>query len=306
MRARVIPGTTSYSVDLYIQDTAGAALPGLAYNTASLTAYYRRGGNGSATAITLATLASATAAWSSGGFKEVDATNMPGLYRLDVPDAALAVGAASVVIILKGAASMSPCVLELLLEATPGALRVNKATAGAAGTLTMDAGAPSTTDFFKRNRVKIVYGTGAGQSRYVSGQAGQVLSVTPNWVTNPDSTSVFEVVDFGLDASTLAEVVAAIWDEARSGHTTAGTFGKALQDADLRAALWQVAIAEAYSTDGSNATPIQLLYEIAQALTEVVKSGSQLLIKKRDGTTTAFTLTCSPDADNPTSVTRSS
>lgn len=306
MRARVIPGTTGYSVDVYIQDTAGAALTGLAYNTASLTAYYRRSGNGSATAITLATLASATAAWSSGGFVEVSSSNMPGLYRLDIPNAALAEGASSVVIILKGAASMSPCVLELLLENTPGALRVNKATAGAAGSVTMDAGAPSTTDFFKRNRVKIVSGTGAGQSRYISAQSGQVLSVTPNWVTNPDSTSIFEIVDFGLDASTLAELVNAIWDELRGSHTIAGTFGKALQDADLRAALLQTAIAESYSTDGSPATVVQLLYEIAQALTEVVKSGSQLLIKKRDGTTTAFTLTCSPDADNPTSVTRSS
>lgn len=45
-----------------------------------------------AAAITPATLASASAAWSSGGFKEVDATNAPGLYRFDVPDAAIASG----------------------------------------------------------------------------------------------------------------------------------------------------------------------------------------------------------------------
>lgn len=47
-------------------------------------------------AITMATLASASAAWSSGGFKEVDATNCPGLYRFDVPDAALATGPFSI------------------------------------------------------------------------------------------------------------------------------------------------------------------------------------------------------------------
>lgn len=302
-RPAIIPGSTSQSIDVYIQDTAGAALTGLAYNTASLVAYYRRPG-GSATAITLATLANAQAAYSSGGFVAVDGTNCPGLYRLDIPNAAIDVGVGSVIIELKGASSMSPCVVEIPLLATPGALRINKAATAAAGTLTMDAGAPSTTDFYKRNRVKIVAGTGAGQSRYISGQSGQVLTVTPNWVTTPDSTSVFEVVDFGLDSATLAELVAAIWGESRSAYTTAGTFGKALQDADLRAALWQVAIAEAYSTDGANATPVQLLYEIAQALTEVVKSGDQLLIKKRDGTTTAFTLQCSPDADEPTSITR--
>lgn len=302
-RPAIIPGSTSKSIDVYIQDTAGAALTGLAYNTASLVAYYRRPG-GSATAITLATLANAQAAFSSGGFVAVDGTNCPGLYRLDIPNAAIEVGVDSVIIELKGAASMSPCVVEIPLAATPGALRINKVVSATASTLTMDAGAPSTTDFYKRNRVKIVAGTGAGQSRYISAQSGQALTVTPNWVTTPDTTSVFEIVDFGLDASTQAELVAAIWGESRGAYTTAGTFGKALQDADLRAALWQVAIAEAYSTDGANATPVQLLYEIAAALTEVVKSGDQLLIKKRDGTTTAFTLQCSPDADEPTSITR--
>lgn len=112
-------GATSQSIYVEILDstsTTGGRLTGLAYNTASLTAYYVRNG-GSATQITLATLAAANSAYSSGGFKEVDATNMPGVYRLDVPDAALASGADSVVITLKGATGMVQVSLEVQLVA---------------------------------------------------------------------------------------------------------------------------------------------------------------------------------------------
>jgi hypothetical protein len=83
------------------------------YNTYSLTAYYLREGAASATAITLATMTVGT--WATGGFKEVDATNMPGIYELGLPDAALATGANSVVVMLKGAANMAPVTLEIQL-----------------------------------------------------------------------------------------------------------------------------------------------------------------------------------------------
>lgn len=114
----LLAGSTSVSVQVFIQDSSvstGAGLTGLAYNTASLVASYVQPA-GSRTAITLATLAAANSAWSSGGFKEIDATNCPGLYRLDIPNAALT-GATHVTIHLKGAASMVPCLLEVELVA---------------------------------------------------------------------------------------------------------------------------------------------------------------------------------------------
>lgn len=110
-------GTTSKSVLVFIQNsgsTTGAGLTGLVFNSASLIAYYCQPGVTGSTVISLATLASATAAYSSGGFKEIDATNMPGTYRLDIPNAALT-GAADVVIMLSGAASMAPLPLEIEL-----------------------------------------------------------------------------------------------------------------------------------------------------------------------------------------------
>ncbi len=112
-------GVTSQSIYVEILDstsTTGARKTGLAYNTASLTAYYVRQG-GSAVSITLATLAAANSAWSSGGFKEVDATNMPGVYRLDIPDAAIASGVKSVVVTLKGATGMVQVSKEIRLVA---------------------------------------------------------------------------------------------------------------------------------------------------------------------------------------------
>ncbi|RWO29578.1 MAG: hypothetical protein EOS10_22295 [Mesorhizobium sp.] len=101
-------GAAGQSIYFDVLDSAsstGGRKTGLVFNTASLTAYYVRNQN-TATAITLATLAAANTAWSSGGFKEVDATNMPGIYRLDVPDAAFATGADSVAITIKGASGM--------------------------------------------------------------------------------------------------------------------------------------------------------------------------------------------------------
>lgn len=96
-------GSTSVSIDVLLRDTAGAEVTGKVHTDA--TAYYWRQG-GSPTAITTATLAAINSAWSSGGFKEADATNMPGSYRLDVPDAAFASGADWVEINVKVSGAM--------------------------------------------------------------------------------------------------------------------------------------------------------------------------------------------------------
>lgn len=114
----IVKGTTSLIAYIFVSDssvTTGVGLTGLAYNTASLVASYVRPG-AARTAITLATQ-TVTGAFSSGGFVEVDATNCPGLYRLDIPDAALASGVNAVVVMLKGAANMVPVALEVELTA---------------------------------------------------------------------------------------------------------------------------------------------------------------------------------------------
>lgn len=116
MKLSIKAGATSQSINIWIQDsssTTGAGLSGLAYNTSGLTAYYALP-LAASTAITLATLAAITTAWTSGGFKEIDATNMKGWYRLDIPNAALASGR-FVSMHLQGAANMAPLPLEIEL-----------------------------------------------------------------------------------------------------------------------------------------------------------------------------------------------
>ncbi len=112
--------TTSKSVGIVILDstkTDGSGLTGLVYNSGSLIAYWYQPGVSAPAAISLATLASATTAYSSGGFFELDATHMKGHYRLDIPNACLT-GATDVIIELSGATNMAPCRLEIELTAT--------------------------------------------------------------------------------------------------------------------------------------------------------------------------------------------
>jgi hypothetical protein len=111
-------GATSETAEVFIQDsskTDGSGLTGLVYNTANLTCYYSFP-RGASTAVTLATLGSATAAWATGGFKEIDATNKPGCYRFDIPNALLASGNGRYVnVYFRGATNMAPCPLEIEL-----------------------------------------------------------------------------------------------------------------------------------------------------------------------------------------------
>jgi hypothetical protein len=109
-------GATSRIWEVFVADsssTTGAGLAGLAYNSASLTAYYHRNTTGTATAITLANMTAGT--FTSSGFKEIDATNMPGWYQFCPPNAALASGADSCSFHLKGATNMAPLPIEVQL-----------------------------------------------------------------------------------------------------------------------------------------------------------------------------------------------
>lgn len=117
-KLQVNKGTTSKILSIFIQDsssTTGDGLTGLAWNTASLSWYYYREGAGTgATQVTLATMTIGT--WASGGFVEIDATDMPGWYEIGIPDAAIASGADSVGSQLKGATNMAQLNLEIQLN----------------------------------------------------------------------------------------------------------------------------------------------------------------------------------------------
>ena len=87
----ILAGTISASLFFELKATTTGA-PTTGKVAADMIGSYWRQGAGRV-AITLSDLALINSVYSSGGVKEVDATNMPGLYRLDVPDAALVAGA---------------------------------------------------------------------------------------------------------------------------------------------------------------------------------------------------------------------
>lgn len=118
----ILAGATGQSVNVFIQDTSktnGSGLTGLVFNSSGLIGYYTFAGtNTTATSITLATLAAVNSSYSSGGFKEIDATHMPGVYRFDIPNATLAAASGrSVLIMLSGSANMAPVLVEIELTA---------------------------------------------------------------------------------------------------------------------------------------------------------------------------------------------
>lgn len=185
-------GTTDVSILVFIQNsssTTGAGLTGLVYNSSSLVAYYTHSGtNATATQITLATLAAVNSAHSDGGFKEISSANMPGWYRLDLPDAVVATSKGNVVgLMLHGATNMAPCPVEIELTGWDnqdgvrgGLTAMPNAAAGANGGLPLAVDSSGRVDVLKINgtsqtardigaSVLLSSGTGTGQISLSSG-----------------------------------------------------------------------------------------------------------------------------------------
>ncbi len=124
----IAPGSTSQSIELYLGAT------GLTASTSGLSARYNRTRTASVSIPLVArTIAQA---WTAGGFAEVDATNMPGVYRLDLPDAALAAGADDVTVVVRGASGTNGAVMTIKLSS--GGLTSAQTASAVWGALTND------------------------------------------------------------------------------------------------------------------------------------------------------------------------
>ncbi len=185
MKLSIKVASTSVTVNVFIQDsssTTGAGLTGLVYNSGSLTAYYGLP-RAAAVAITLATQ-TVTGAYSSGGFVEISSANMPGWYRLDIPDAALASGRFTS-IHLKGAANMAPLPIEIELtgwdnqDAVRGGMTaLPNAVPGAAGGVFIAGSNAATTANITGNLTGNVTGSVGSVAGNVSGNLLGTLSTT--------------------------------------------------------------------------------------------------------------------------------
>jgi hypothetical protein len=75
------------------------------------------------------------------------------------------------------------------------ATRSNTAQAGAADTITLDASASGTDDFYNGQVIRLTGGTGSGQIRQIIDYVGstKVAHVSRDWGTNPNGTSTFRI-----------------------------------------------------------------------------------------------------------------
>lgn len=113
MKDIVRKGTTSYVMPVFLQDSSGDPETGKDHTDIEKLSYYRSGASAEVS-VTAVDMTAGT--WVSGGFEEVDATEMPGLYLVGVPDAALALGDARHVIVeVTFAADALPVCAELRL-----------------------------------------------------------------------------------------------------------------------------------------------------------------------------------------------
>lgn len=115
MKLNVVKGTTSKRIAVFILDstsTVGAGKTGL--TNASMTWYYWREDEGNAGGTSVSVVSATRGTFTSGGFIEKDATNLPGMYELGLPNAALASGANWVTMMLR-ATGIAPLPLEIQL-----------------------------------------------------------------------------------------------------------------------------------------------------------------------------------------------
>jgi hypothetical protein len=93
----IAPNSISRSETIYLGVT------GLTHLTSGLSASYVRTGS-ARVGFSLASQ-TVTGAWVSGGFVEIDAVNMPGMYRIDIPNAAFSSGTTSVTVAIKNSST---------------------------------------------------------------------------------------------------------------------------------------------------------------------------------------------------------
>ncbi len=124
----ITAGKTDVTVDVYFVDDDGGTSPGepttgLLFSnieTGGSASYHRQGA--ARVDFTLVTQ-TAAGAHTDGGFVLIDDTNMPGLYRLDVPDLAFATGVDYVTIQLVEAGANNTLMRPLLIDLTDVDLR---------------------------------------------------------------------------------------------------------------------------------------------------------------------------------------
>jgi hypothetical protein len=112
--AQIVAGTTSVSRYMMLFDTGGS--PATGYTITDLDLSYVREGGALPGKVDATELGGVAVAWDDNKAIEIDATNMPGLYRVDWPDGAFLEGNPRSVILYVNGAGLQPCVEDIRLR----------------------------------------------------------------------------------------------------------------------------------------------------------------------------------------------
>jgi len=275
----IAPGSTSQSIELYLGAT------GLTASTAGLSARYNRTRTASVSIPLVArTIAQA---WTAGGFAEVDATNMPGVYRLDLPDAALAAGADDVTIVVRGASGTNGAVMTVTLSSGGlTAAQTASAVLDAVASIHNNAGSIGASI-----QDKAGYSLSTPQSFSTTGSVGSVTGNVAGNVTGTVGGVVGNVVgNITGSVATVAtpdNIIDGVWDEQRTGHTAAGSFGEKLQTNALADEMLARDLGSGLNAGTAEERTVR---SALRAIRNKVNVGSsQMVVKKEDDTTDAWT-----------------
>ena len=275
----IAPGSTSQSIELYLGAT------GLTFATSGLSAYFVRNRE-APTPITLVTQ-TATGTWASGGFAEISSTFTPGLYRLDIPNAAVAAGADDVTVVVRGASGTNGAVMTIKLSS--GGL-----TAAQTAQAVLDATASTHNNIGSIGasiQDKAGYSLSTPQSFSTTGSVGSVTGNVAGNVTGTVGGVAGNVTgNIAGSVATVASpdnIIDGVWDEQRTGHTASGSFGEKLQTNALADEMLARDLGSGLNAGTAEERTVR---SALRALRNKVNVGSsQMVVKKEDDTTDAWT-----------------
>ncbi len=250
----VTAGSTDKSVYFYIVGDASHAstddpITDLLYSdieTGGSASYVRQGA--ARVDLTLITLASASATHADGGFILVDATNMPGFYRCDYPDAAFATGVDEVSLQLVVASAKNARVVPINVQifdmdvrdsVRAGLTALPNAAADAAGGLPISDDGGLDIDEIRVETIAILVDTGTTLPATLTTIDGIVDAILVDTGTTLDGIVDAILVDTavigtlgagltdlgGMSTAMQTEAEDAVWDAARASHLAAASFG---------------------------------------------------------------------------------
>ena len=308
----IVAGATSQSVNIFVQNssvTTGAGLTGFAPAGGSLLSgmvfYYSFSGTNAASVVqSLSVPATVGAAFSAGSIVEIDATNMPGVARLDLPNAMLASAKGrSVVGIIKGGTNVAPVVLEIELTAVDNQSTGFGLVNASANVVQISGSAVSTTS--AQIGVNVV-NINAQTATAAAGVTFPSSIASPTNITAGTITTVTNLTN----APTAGDFTATMKTSLNSSTPTSVTTVTGNVNGSVNSVTSAVTVSgtstltESYAAQGAGLTLAQALYGINQFLGQHSTSGTTWTIKKRDGSTTAKTYTLD-SATAPTSISES-